>query len=115
MKRIITKSLYSLGISYVIFNLLTLANGYFKPLQTLILILLFHIAVLLIGLLELLAEKRPAFSTIPHWTLIGLFGMFTLPMVGNHSTGNDFYMAPLSIVIAQSIVLIVIKTRRTKK
>lgn len=103
MKQILLKTLYSIIVSFFIFNSITLVGGYFMPLQTLVLVGFMHLLVIFIGLLELKSVSNKKFKIIPHLILVVLF-FFWAWLSPDSSDGNDFYLAPLSAGISQLLI-----------
>ena len=103
MKKILLKTLYSLIISYVIFNIITLVNGYFNPLHSFVLLLFLHALIFLIGLIELKIKSNLKLRIVPHLILAVLFFIWTW-ISPESNDGNDFYLAPLVSGIAQIMI-----------
>ena len=105
MKRILLKTFYSLFMSFIIFNTITIIKGYFQPFRTIVALTLVHFIVLLIGLLELGFKTKQKLRIIPHIILALLFLLWTLVSPSSND-GNDFYMIPLTTAIAQLILIV---------
>lgn len=105
MKNIFIQLIFSLILSFVVLNLLTLTMGYLNLQHSIGAVLLFHLCLLPIHLLKLVKKINERINHIPY--AISIFGLsyWTILLWEKSLDGNDFYLITASVAGAQFITL----------
>lgn len=105
MKKIFIQLTFSLILSFVVLNLLTLIMGYLSLKQNIVAVLLIHICIVPVHLLKLVKKINKRINHVPY--AICIFGMsyWSILLWEKSLDGNDFYLITGSIALSQFITL----------